>query len=164
MKKIITASVAALLGLAGCVGVTPVPPQEVTHTSALIVWKTPQMKYADMGFIEDDGSTLKVEIYSSGTALMRLNVGRSQICMSTFECLGKAEFNRRALSGDYPPAIIENIFRGKPLYGGEGLVRNGNGFTQKIVHATHEIEYSVDGQTIDFMDIRNNIHIKVTKI
>ncbi len=163
MKKVLI--VLSLFGLllSGCTLMLP-QPKETKQTSALIVWKSPAMKYADMGFILDEGDRLKVEIYSSGTAVMRLSVDEKRVCMSTLECLSKKEFNSRVLTPYYPSDLIENIFRAQPIFAGEGLQRNATGFTQKILHATYEIEYSVDSQTVDFVDSLNNIHIKVTKI
>jgi len=160
MKNTIVLLAFSALLLVGCVTMSPTPPKEVKQTSAFIVWKSPQMKYADMGFIEENGENLKVEIYSSGAALMRLVVTKNQICMGTFSCISKSEFNARLLSPHYPPDTVENIFKGEPIYDGEKMVTHEGGFTQKI----GEIAYSVNDQVINFTDKTNEIQIKVTKI
>lgn len=132
-----------------------------TH-SAFIVWKSPSFRYADMGFISDDGRTLKVEIYGSGTALMRLKIGEQSICMSQFECMSKGDFNQKLLSPHYPEDTLENIFRAKPIFDGAGLTQKRNGFTQKIKkNQAYEIEYSVLNNQTVFRDTINKILIKV---
>ena len=132
-----------------------------TH-SALIVWKSPSFRYADMGFISDNGRTLKAEIYGSGTALMRLKIGEQSICMSQFECMSKGDFNRKLLSPYYPKDTLENIFRGKPIFGGKALIKKRNGFTQKIKKShAYQIEYSVLNNQTVFRDTINKIMIKV---
>ena len=150
---------AVILFLSGCT-----EPQPQRTQSALIVWKSSSFRYADMGFISDDGRTLKVEIYGSGTALMRLKIGEQSICMSQFECMSKDNFNRKLLSPHYPGDTLENIFRGKPIFSRAGLRQKRNGFTQKIKkNQAYQIEYSVLNNQTVFRDTINQIVIKVTK-
>lgn len=144
--------------LSGCLQTQPYKTK-----SALIVWKTPSFRYADMGFVSDDGNSMKVEIYGVGAALMHLKIGDDMICMSRFECMSKKNFTRKYLSLHYSDEILENIFRGKPIFAGAGLIQKRNGFTQKIEKfQTYQIEYSVlNNQTI-FRDRINKILIKVS--
>ncbi len=130
--------------------------------SALIVWKTSSFRYADMGFVSDNGSSMKVEIYGVGAALMRLKISGDMICMSRFECMTKKNFNYKYLSRYYPDDILENIFRGEPIFVGAGLTQKRNGFTQKIKkHQKYQIEYSVLNKQTIFRDTINKILIKV---
>jgi hypothetical protein len=132
--------------------------------SALIVWKSPAFRYADMGFVSDSGSRLQVEIYGSGSALMRLKIDRDSICMSQFNCMSKERFNRELLSASYPDDTLENIFRGKPLFEGRSLAKKRNGFTQNIQKSkTYHIVYMVSTNQIIFRDTINQIVIKVIK-
>ncbi len=137
-----------------------VQPQPSKTQSALIVWKSPSFRYADMGFISDSGKQLKVEIYGSGSALMRLKINGDSICMSRFNCMSKGHFNQKLLSAYYPDDTLENIFRGKPLFGGASLVKKRNGFTQNIRKPNaYSIVYTVlKNQTI-FRDTINQIVI-----
>ena len=132
--------------------------------SAMIVWKSPAFRYADMGFISDSGKMLQVEIYGSGTALMRLKIDGDSICMSQFQCMSKRQFNREFLSGDYPTDILANIFRGRVIFGGAGMTKKRNGFTQKLEKTgRYKIDYQVFNNQIIFRDTINQIVIKVTK-
>ncbi len=136
----------------------------VKQNSAFIMFKTPTFKYADMGFIYENEKEIKVEIYGSGQALMSLEISETSVCMSLLECMSKSAFNKEVLSGMYPEDILENIFRGKPLFNGVGFEKKGNGFTQKIVKKDkYNIEYSVLKNEIIFRDTINTILIKVKK-
>ena len=143
-------------------GCAQVQPQKTE--SAKIVWKTPLLRYADMGFISDDGKTIQVEIYGSGTALMKLKISDDSVCMGRLSCMSKIRFNQRYLSAEYPADILEDIFRGKPIFGGAGMSEKRNGFTQKLGKSgLFEIEYRVFNNQIIFRDTINKIVIKVSK-
>ena len=140
------------------------PKEYVKQNSAYIMFKTPTFKYADMGFIYENEEEIKIEIYGSGQALMSLEISETSVCMSLLECMGKSAFNKEVLSGMYPEDILENIFRGKPLFNGIGLEKKGTGFTQKIVKKDkYNIDYSVLKNEIIFRDTINTILIKVKK-
>jgi hypothetical protein len=140
------------------------PKEYVKQNSAFIMFKTPTFKYADMGFIYENEEEIKVEIYGSGQALMSLEISETSVCMSLLECMSKSTFNKEVLSGMYPEDILENIFRGKPLFNGIGLEKKGTGFTQKIVKKDkYNIDYIVLNNEIIFRDTINTILIKVKK-
>ena len=95
---------------------------------------------------------------------MSLEISETSVCMSVLECMGKSAFNKEVLSGMYPEDILENIFRGKPLFHGTGLEKKGTGFTQKIVKKDkYNIDYSVLNNDVIFHDTINAIDIKVKK-
>lgn len=140
------------------------PKEYVTQNAAFIMFSTPTFKYADMGFIYENANEIKVEIYGSGQAMMSLEISGSSVCMSLLECMGKSAFNREVLSASYPDELLENIFRGKPLFNGYGLEKKGDGFTQKIIKKEkYAIEYSVLNKQIVFHDRINSILIQVKK-
>jgi len=139
--------------------------QYMKQNSALIVFKTPTFKYADMGFIYENNDEVKVEIYGSGQALMTLMISEDKICMSLLKCMGKETFNASILSKNYPKDILEEIFRAKPIFGGKKLEKNRNGFTQKIVNSNkYNIDYTVLNKQTLFRDTINDILIKVKRI
>ena len=134
------------------------------ENTAFIFFKTPSFKYADMGFIYENSSEVKVETYSSGQALMSLEVSSNSVCMSQFKCMSKKMFNRELLSSHYSDNILENIFRGKAIFNGENIVKKSNGFTQRIIKINkYHIEYSVLNRETVFSDTINNIVIKIRK-
>jgi hypothetical protein len=131
--------------------------------SALIVWKSPTIRYADMGFISKSRQNLKIEIYQSGSAVMRLVIDKKRVCMGQFQCLSKREFNKTKLSQYYPDDLIENIFRGKPIFNGINLERVDGGFRQNIyLDNRYDIEYSVIGNKTIFRDRIGGVLIKIT--
>lgn len=139
--------------------------QYIEQNSALIVFKTPTFQYADMGFVYENSDEVKVEIYGSGQALMTLIISQEKICMSFLACMGKEEFNKKVLSPMYSHDILEEIFRGNPIFKGKGLEKNRNGFTQKIINSDkYSIDYSVLNKQIIFRDTINDILIKVKRI
>ncbi|UPT77390.1 hypothetical protein MN086_10085 [Sulfurovum sp. XGS-02] len=157
-KRIISIFIMGLL-LSACAS-----KEYVQQDSAYIIFKTPTFKYADMGFIYENEEEMKIEIYSSGQALISLEISETSICMSLLECMSKNAFNKEVLSAMYPEDILENIFRGRPLLHGTGLEKKGDGFTQKIVKTDkYNIDYSVLNKQIIFRDTINSILIQVKK-
>ena len=134
------------------------------ENTAFIVFKTPTFKYADMGFVYENASEVKAEIYSSGQAVMSLTVSETSVCMSLLACMPQKQFNREVLNAAYPDAILNNIFRGQPIFQGQNLRKSSNGFTQTIVNQNkYNIHYSVLNNEIIFRDTINNVFVKVKK-
>lgn len=134
------------------------------QTSALIVFKTPTFRYADMGFVYQNNDMLKVEIYSSGKPVMSLKVFKDQVCMSTLECMSAERFNAQLLSHYYPKTLLKDIFAGNTIFEKEGYVQSSNGFTQKVFQSgKYDIEYTVLKRETSFRDTINNILIKIKK-
>ncbi len=143
--------------LNGCSGVK-IEKQE----SAFIVMKTATFKYADMGFITDSSSKVNVEIYGAGQPLMNLEINGMNICMSTFKCMDKKDFNAEILNSSYPDTLLENIFRAKPIFNRDNLVKNQNGFSQQLTKdRLYDISYVVKDKERIFRDRLNKILIKV---
>ncbi|SFV56540.1 Putative lipoprotein [hydrothermal vent metagenome] len=162
MIKKIELYIATLLVFSGCTGKNIV--KKENQESAFIVIKTAKMRYADMGFIYKSDSFVKVEIYSMGQPVVSLDINPVNVCMSTFECMEKKDFNAKMLSSNYPDTLLENIFRGKPIFNKEGLEEKPNGFSQKIKKEDkYDITYSVISEKRVFRDKINKIVIKVKK-
>ena len=133
--------------------------------SAYIVFKTPQLKHADMGFIYASPKDMKIELYSAGQPVMALKMSPSTVCMSLLECMDKTSFNTAVLSNAYPDDILDTIFRGQAIFAGENKQLVRNGFTQKISQTNkYEIFYSVLNKQTLFHDTINNILIKITRL
>ncbi len=132
--------------------------------SAFIVMKTNKIKFADMGFIYDNDSTLKVEVYSAGQPLVDLTIDSKNICLSFLECMHKEQFNDEVLVASYPKTLLENIFRAKPIFDEKNLEKIEGGFEQKIQKENeYDISYRVISGKRTFRDKINKILIKVRK-
>ncbi len=158
-KKLNLIKTAALgLLLSGCIGSMP---SYTSSKETMIVFKTPTMSYADQGFVSLASDETKVEIYSSGQSVMRLRITPSQVCLSSLECLNKKEFNAKVLNPNYPEDTIERIFRGEPIFNGEGLVQRDHSFSQRIQKENMDIRYNRSPRRISFVDSASNVKIKV---
>ena len=153
MIKNITLLLTSLFIINGC---TPLTPKK--QESAFIVIKTPKMKYADMGFITNNQSNIKVEIYTAGQPLVAWEINAVNICMSTFKCMEKKDFNKEFLVASYPDTLLENIFKAEPIFKKHGYTKVEGGFKQSLDNG---ISYSVVGGKRTFRDTINKILIKV---
>jgi hypothetical protein len=155
LKKTILFS--SLLLFFGCASKDP-----TTQKSAFIVFKTPSFAYADMGFIDKQPYTTKIEIYAMGQPALNFTINQSNVCISLLECLSKADFNAKFLSKYYPTGTLEAIFRALPIFKGDKLYQSSNGFTQKLQEPNkYDIEYRVEPTQSVFRDTINQIVIKV---
>ena len=159
IKKIGMATILTLL-ISSCTGKQLV--KEKNQESAFIVIKTDKMRYADMGFIYKSDSFVKVEIYGMGQPLLSLDINSANVCMSTFECMSKKDFNEKMLSTNYPDTVLENIFRGEAIFDKEGLDKTSTGFIQKLKKDNkYDITYSVISGKRIFHDKINKIKLEV---
>ncbi len=159
IKRVITI-LPILLLINGCAGKQSI--KKENQESAYIIIKTPTMRYADMGFIYKKTDLTKVEIYALGQPLMSLDINPMNVCMSTFKCMEKKDFNTKMLSSSYPDTILENIFRAKPIFDKKNLEKSSEGFTQKIKKdKEYDITYSVTTKKRTFRDKINKIKIEV---
>jgi hypothetical protein len=157
-----TLSLLLIILLGGCMNKELISKQN--QESAFIVIKTPKMKYADLGFIYKKEDLVKVEIYALGQAQFTIDINGMNVCMSTFECMSKADFNAKFLSRYYPDTLLERIFSAKPIFNQEGLTQTDDGFIQKIQKEnTYNISYLVTSNQQSFRDTINKILIKVKK-
>ena len=133
------------------------------HEASLIVFKTPQMAFADAGFIHHNGEAIKIVILVVGQPVFTLEVGR-KICLDG-SCLSKEKFIHQRLNPYYPRDILQNIFLGKSVFGGQNLVRQEDGFKQRLYkEGSYDIYYSVKNSQIRFKDKISKILIKTKKI
>ncbi len=156
MKKHMGLLLGSILFFNACTG------QPKKEESAFIVLKTASMKYADMGFIKNSPSKVEVEMYAAGQPLVSIEINGMNICMSTFECMEKSDFNKKVLHSSYPDTLLENIFKSKPIFNSKNLEKSSDGFTQKIQKEDkYDITYTVISGERKFRDRINKILIKV---
>jgi len=143
----------------GCSAGKNTLPQE----TVFVIWRTPGMKYADQGFVYHEKNGVRLEIYSSGQAVMRLEVRPGEVCADVL-CMSGKEFNLRYLSPAYPESLLADILNFRPVFGGVGMDKSDYGFTQKIEKENiYSIDYSVLDGSVVFRDTINRILIKIRK-
>ncbi|MGM0534292.1 MAG: hypothetical protein ACQERK_07365 [Campylobacterota bacterium] len=128
-------------------------------SSAHIVLKTPKLRYSDMGFIAKNSSRIQAQIYNMATPVFTLKINRN-ICINN-ACFKPKHFNDKYLHPKYPPGLLENIFRAKPVAGGKNRTAEAEGFSQKISSYHYDIIYTVNKKQIRFADKKNNILIQI---
>ena len=151
--------IAAIFWATGC----RQPQYERTRTVYIVI-KTPQLRYADMGFVETGEEAMRLQLYANGAAQTALEITPKQICSGRFSCMSKEVFTARFLSADYPSDTLEKILRGLPVMQGEGMRKTKRGFTQRIVRkGKYAVDYRVLDNRILFRDTINKILIKVVE-
>ncbi|WP_353661388.1 hypothetical protein [Hydrogenimonas sp. SS33] len=148
----------SLLGFGGCA----VKRYEKPHP-ALIVLKTPKLKYADQGFVYRGRDRVKVQVYASGKAVLTLTAGRN-LCIDG-KCMEERRFDEAFLGVVYPEGTMRSIFLGRPIFGKKGLQCSRGRCEQRIDEpGRYDIIYAFDSGHVRFKDRKNHILIKMTEI
>jgi len=157
LKFLLLVGVLSLISV-GCIKEEPTPQE-----SLFIIWNSPNMRYADQGFLYKKRNALVLEIYSNAQPAITLSINQNQVCSSGL-CISKESFNKKYLSANYPKDLIDKILNAKPIFNSKGLKKIDGGFTQKIKKSgKFNIEYRVQNGSIIFKDTLNNITIKIKK-
>jgi hypothetical protein len=83
--------------------------------SAVILIKTPALKFYDTGFITQNYSNIKVSIFNAGQAILNLTIYEDRICQSTFKCLSSPAFNQQYLHESYEDNFMYKLFSSKKI-------------------------------------------------
>ncbi|WP_345993312.1 hypothetical protein [Sulfurimonas sp. HSL-1716] len=130
------------------------------NQSKIIVIKSSQLRYADLGYIRSTKNALKIELYDMGTLVKSIEIN-NLICVDD-GCMLKSSFNQKYLNEHYPTDILQNVILGKQIYGGENIKMTDNGFVQNIKDDYVDIRYEVKNGGIRFKDRRNGILMKIS--
>ena len=130
------------------------------HTfSKIIIIKSPQIKFADLGYIRNSDSAVELELFVAGRAIQKITINHL-ICVNS-GCLSKSGFNDDYLHSSYPKNILQNILLGKEIYNGKNRVKLEDGFEQTISSKDVTIKYKVTSSQIYFKDKKNRILFKI---
>lgn len=144
---------ASLVLLGGCAL------KEYHHSEAkIIILKTPQIKFADTGYIRHEGDAVQLDLYSGGQPVKRIEM-HHLICVDE-GCMSKSSFNTRYLHPSYPDDLLLHVSLGEKIFEGKNLIANDLGFEQNIQSETYDIRYRVSGREIVFKDSANHIMIR----
>ncbi len=158
MKRLLHFIAAVVVfSLVGCAGRYYEEPQP-----ALIVLRSPVLKYADMGFVYRGKRSIKVQIYGAGRPVFTLTAGK-RVCVDS-GCMSEKEFYKKYMHTDYPAGTLAAIFSKRPIFGGEGLEEEGDKRVQHIEEeGKFDIIYTFDSTSARFRDRLNHILIKITE-
>lgn len=130
--------------------------------AALIVIKSPELKYADMGFVYRGKKQIKMQIYVSGRAAFTLTIGK-RICIDS-RCMSEEQFYKKYLHVRYPKGTLADIFSKRAIFGGEDLHEEKGKKVQHIYETGRfDIIYAFDATSVRFKDRINHILIKITE-
>lgn len=79
-------------------------------SSATILIKTPKLKFYDKGFISKFQNFTRVEVFSAGVTVLRLDIYENQICKDTFKCQKSENFNQEFLHSSYEKDFLKKLF------------------------------------------------------
>ena len=78
--------------------------------SAIILLKTPTMKFYDTGFIYQYDDYTKVQIFNVGNILLDLDIYKDKICKGILQCVSSKKFNKKHFSSTYKDNFLKTIF------------------------------------------------------
>jgi len=79
-------------------------------SSATILIKTPNLKFYDKGFISKFGNFTRLEVFSAGVTVLRLDIYDNRVCKDTFRCQKSEDFNKEFLHSSYEKDFLKNLF------------------------------------------------------
>lgn len=135
--------------------------QPVSYAPYIITIKTKAFRYSDIGYIKKYKDSVTLEIYSAGTPVLKLKIGKN-VCFEN-GCISKKSFNEKFLVKNYPENLFKNVILGKPIFKSKNVVKTKNGFKQKIFQENrYDIIYIVNKDKIYFKDRINRVLVIVS--
>ena len=113
MKNIIKFSVLILVVVffTSCASKKP-----IKSSGAVIIFKTPSMKFYDKGFVKIFEEYINLQIYNSGVVALNLDIYKKEICKGFLQCMQAKEFNKTYLSDTYEDEFLYKLFSSKKIY------------------------------------------------
>ena len=84
--------------------------------SATILFKTPNMKFYDKGFVTKYDDHIDLQIFNAGTLVLKLLIYKDEICQNSFKCIDSKQFNKEYLSTKYNNDFLYNLFLEEKVY------------------------------------------------
>jgi len=134
--------------------------KEYKQTKAkVIIIKTKQLKFADVGYIKNSSDAVFLELFVAGRPVKKIEINHL-ICVDKW-CNTKSAFNNSYLNAAYPDDILQHIILGKAIFNSLNKSTNSSGFIQKIKNKDMDITYIVTNKEIYFKDRQNHIIFKI---
>ena len=127
--------------------------------SKIIIIKSPNLKFSDLGYLRNTGDALELELFSAGKAIEKISI--NHLICTLENCMSKSGFNKYYLNAAYPDEILQNIFLGKEIYDAKNRIKTDDGFEQTIEDENVNIIYKVSSNVIFFKDRKNKIIFKI---
>lgn len=128
-----------------------------------ITIKNSKLRVSDTGFLNQKKSSLALQVFSAGTAILDLHVNDTQVCFD-FTCVNKKRFNEEFFGFSHYDSLIEEILTMQPIYDRNNMQKTANGFEQNIMNTHFDITYKIKDHNLYFKDSKNNVLIKIRKL
>jgi hypothetical protein len=90
--------------------------EPILTSSHTVIFKTPQLKFYDKGFITLYEDKIHLQIFQVGNIVLDLKVYKDKVCQSTLKCISAKEFNKKYLHNSYKDDFLYNLFLQKKIY------------------------------------------------
>jgi len=110
IQKIIF-SITFTIFIAGCAYKQPIVSQGAT-----IIFKTPNIKFYDKGFITKYDDYIHLQIFSVGVVVLDLKIYKDEICKDSLRCMNSDEFNTKYISSEYEKDFLYKLFLQENIY------------------------------------------------
>jgi len=90
--------------------------QPIKSKSAIVIFKTKNMKFYDKGFIDIFKNNIHLQIFNAGFLALDLHIYKDRICKSTFKCMSAKEFNKTYLVDSYADDFLYKLFKQNKIY------------------------------------------------
>lgn len=157
MKYLRHGAIVLVLLLTGCA-----PKTYTINEPRLIVFKSPKLRYADMGYIRQNDDEVRADLFVAGQLVQSFEIA-TLVCVNE-GCLRKSTFNADYLHPDYPDDLLLHVLLGKPIFNKAFLEKTEEGFRQSIKGERYNIAYEVSNGNITFRDKLNRLLIKISKV
>ena len=128
----------------------------IKSQSVKVVFKSKDLKIADMGFLNLGDSYESLQVFSLSKVILEIQSDDESICINK-TCLDPKYFNKKFLSQNYKDSFMSNILRFSPIFESKNISKNRNGFEQKF----GSIVYKVDQKSLYFKDKKEKIFIRI---
>jgi len=88
----------------------------LVSNGAIIIFKTPNMKFYDKGFVKKYDKYINLQIYNSGVVSLNLDIYKYKVCKGILQCMNSSEFNKIYLNNTYEDEFLYNLFSSKNIY------------------------------------------------
>lgn len=134
--------------------------QNYKTTPSTILFKTPQYKYYDTGFIQSNDFHTIVNLYNSGQTILNIDIMENRVCFNQ-QCMSGQEFNKMVLNENYPDNLVLHLFKGEKIFEDLNVKYQDGKITQEISNQNVDILYQIEHKIISFDDKKNNIKIVI---
>lgn len=133
--------------------------------AVFVTLNSPQAKFADAGFLYQNKTNTKLEIYNLAQPLFTLDIRQSKICLNGY-CTSKLNFNQKFFQNAHYDEFISDIISGKALYAGLNFEKKPCGFEQILISKSGKfnINYKVCNGEISFEDSIKKIKFSLKRI